>query len=209
MSVGWIIAPGWLAMLVRFCPTVLVAPAMVVWTMLNVATSARLEQGIEAAESAEDVPALLDLLAHLRRNNAEVAAKLRNLLPMVADFGALRMDRMHRAALRGVLRHQDAGLVLAALGAFERAGDTSDLDAVRPRSHPSCPEAVRDAAAACIAAIEWRAAQARSQAALLRPAEAPGEALLRPADGAIRDDAALLRPVQQEEEAQANEVRGG
>jgi hypothetical protein len=148
-----------------------------------------------------DGPAIASLLDLHRPYDAGSRIALIRVLGAVrpdvaASFGPERQAAMARLISRGAA-WDDPDLAIAVLGALTHIGQARALDAVR---FLACAEerdahsAVREAASACLPIIEARAQQCRRSGALLRPAEAPSDALLRPAAARSTDADSLLLP---------------
>jgi hypothetical protein len=144
---------------------------------------------------------LAEALEYGDKNTASLArSALTRLLPALRpDQGELLNDDQ-RAVLGRALFSNDSQqpLVLAIVKALEQVGDERDCAAVKRLAGGEGAlgkhATVREAAAACLPYVEQRAEQNRAASTLLRAATSSGgvEELLRPAQGAPTDDAALL-----------------
>ena len=123
---------------------------------------------------------------------------------MPIPLGAMITSGQGRPVLQDTsrrLRSKNADLVVAALTAIERMGDTRALPAVErlngAASGVGATERVREAVRSCLAVLQAKAEQERARQVLLRPAEdnAANDVLLRPVQGTIESDPeVLLRP---------------
>jgi hypothetical protein len=159
----------------------------------------------EAEPDRNDVPRSVGLLIEQLDavdNHARVVAHeaLADLLPRLRAEDAPLLTREHRARLYRALRfssrfqwpiHKDVPLVVAILKALEQVGDARALPEVERLAVRSREPRIRTAAQSCLPALRERIAQEREQARLLRPADSPS--LLRPARAPVEN---LVRPAQ-------------
>ncbi len=140
-------------------------------------------------------PALIRLLGRIRASDSALLDPgQRRLL-----YGLLKMD--HARA------HAD--LQVAVLKALEQIADPGAIPAVQSLANAHVQTArqrrVKEAAQACVSALQEHAGQVDQSWTLLRPASAPGDAvdvLLRPASATVTPAELLLRPVEGESSGQ-------
>ncbi len=96
-------------------------------------------------------------------------------------------------------RPNQALLIETTLGFFALHGGPRELEFARWLSTGTGGSAleagIREAAAACAERMEKRLAEERQAGTLVRPAAAPGDALLRPAEAGRGEEERLLRPM--------------
>ncbi len=193
----------------------LVGWAMVGWAIqarlraLSAADDEALASAVADVQHPADVPQLLECheLLQLRRHRATILAKLAELVPRMAHAEVAGLSAANWEAVRGVLRFGGAGpialcghqraAVLAVLALVADAGHDQALAAVADVAERAVDGEVRSAARACAKRLQAVRDAAQRSGALLRPAAAPGETLLRPAKPESRDQ--LLRPVAEED----------
>lgn len=147
--------------------------------------------------------ALTQLLPHLQASDASLLTTSQRML--LCRVLASPLNDLFRSDLVVMLTRQTkhmADLQVAILKAFEQVGDSKALPVVeRLATSPAKTgdqQRVRDAAVACLPALQMRAAQQQAHSTLLRASaarETNPALLLRPADGSVTTEAEeLLRP---------------
>jgi hypothetical protein len=162
----------------------------------------------------EDVRSVGPLAQALEYQDRELKAvaenKLTRLLPSLQASDASLLDEEQRKCLYRALHGRNTELVLAILKALEQVGDDKALPHVEKLAEGEGVvrgdfSRIREAAQACLPALQQRAEWERSRQTLLRAASAsdtPSDVLLRPAGGTIEaDPQQLLRASVAEERA--------
>jgi hypothetical protein len=160
----------------------------------------------------EDIRSVGPLALALEYQDRELKAvaenKLTRLLPRLQVSDAPLLDEEQRKCLYRALRGRNTELVLAILKALEQVGDEQAVPYVQKLADGEGIAAtalrIREAAQACLPALQQRAELERSRQTLLRAASAsdtPSDVLLRPASGALveADPQQLLRASAAEE----------
>ena len=130
-----------------------------------------------------------------------VEDRLTALLPSLRANQADLLDSVQRSCLHAALYRKNRTLIVAILKAFEQVGDERDLPAVTGLSNGKGPgwvdSEVWQAARTCREFIESRQLSSQYRNRLLRPScqsTRQDGLLVRPAETAGTDEAALLRP---------------
>lgn len=191
-----------------------IALLKVVWSFIATDSGWRGRKTAYARLASVSDPRLVGVLVRYSRSSSRplreaARTALLHALPNVTAAHAWLIVSVTQSHLTWLLGNApDARLVLAALGALERAGGADCVDPIRRISHsPETPLGpsrspedyvhIRERAASCLVSIEQRLAADHRISTLLRPADSPSEEpLVRPASAApVEETAQLVRPV--------------
>jgi hypothetical protein len=133
----------------------------------------------------------------------EAAEALVSLLPQLKASDAHLLNDEQRTILYKQLRKDNSELILAILKSLEQIGDEKAVPFVEELANAKANKAgyarIREAAQACLPALNARVARLMASHTLLRATEAAdpdSSVLLRPAAGSGGDTDDLLRPVE-------------
>ncbi len=156
----------------------------------------------EALGHIGNASSVLPLAIAARETTLEFATHpaLEKLLPLIQPGHYPDVSKDLTPALTRLLTEAEGNLVLELLKALQRAGNGSAVEPIERlliSSRYNENSAIREAMDHALVVLRDRREKEQNAERLLRPSDAPGENLLRPAGAVTTPDDELLRPIQE------------